>query len=152
TGLLLGSAELVDAGAGLLRDVGGLFEAEFDLMSGVAGAIPALAFGHRLTGDDAMAEAAVAAAEWLLVSARRGRPGWSWRSPGLRNQHDLTGFSHGAAGVAVALIEAFGLTGDERFAAGACNAMLYENGWLDPEEGNWPDFRENPANPRARTY
>jgi lantibiotic biosynthesis protein len=150
TGLLLGSAELVDTGAGLLREVGGLVghgEAEFDLMSGVAGAIPALAFGHRLTGDDVLAEAAVAAAEWLLTSARRGRTGWSWRSPGLRNSRDLTGLSHGAAGVAVALVEAFGLTGDERFAAGAGHAMRYENGWLDSEKGNWPDFREN-----TRTY
>jgi lantibiotic modifying enzyme len=156
TGLLLDAAELVDAGTGLLHDVGGLVgpgrpdEAEFDLMSGAAGAVPALAFGHRFTGDDAMAEAAVTAAEWLLSSARRGRTGWSWRSPGLRNQHDLTGLSHGAAGVAVAFVEAYGLSGDERFAAGAGNAMLYENGWLDPEKGNWPDFRENPAG--GRTY
>jgi lantibiotic modifying enzyme len=167
TGLLLDSAEFVEAGTGLLRDVGQLIESaekaekadtappgrqEFDLMSGVAGAVPALVLGHRCTGDEGMAEAAATAARWLLRSARITRTGWSWRSPGLRNQHDLTGLSHGAAGVAVAFVEAFRLTGDAPFAAGARNAMRYENRWLDAQEGNWPDFRENPADRRARTF
>jgi lantibiotic biosynthesis protein len=164
TGLLLGSGELVDAGTGLLRDLGRLIDAawrdetatpgsrEFDLMSGMAGAVPAFALGHRCTGEDGMAETAATAARWLLGSARKTRAGWSWRSPGLRNQRDLTGLSHGAAGVAVAFVEAYRLTGDELFATGARNAMRYEDRWLDAEEGNWPDFRENTADRGARTY
>ncbi|WP_433514695.1 lanthionine synthetase LanC family protein [Nonomuraea sp. CA-143628] len=159
TGRLLDSAELVDAGSGLLRDIaqqlsgvaeGG--EQEYDLMSGVAGAVPAFALGYRYTGDERMAEAAVTAALWLGRSARKSRTGWSWRSPGLRNQHDLTGLSHGAAGVAVAFLEAYRLTGEEMFATGARNAMRYEDRWLDVGEGNWPDFRENTADRRARTF
>ncbi|MEU7745068.1 lanthionine synthetase LanC family protein [Nonomuraea sp. NPDC049158] len=180
TGRLLDSAELVDAGNGLLRDLaqqlkqgydlmsgvaegggqqhdlmsgvadGG--EQEYDLMSGVAGAVPAFALGYRCTSDERMAEAAVAAALWLWRSARKSRTGWSWRSPGLRNQRDLTGLSHGAAGVAVAFLEAFRLTGEEMFATGARNAMRYEDRWLDLGEGNWPDFRENTADRRARTF
>ncbi|MEV6159967.1 lanthionine synthetase LanC family protein [Nonomuraea sp. NPDC052129] len=168
TGRLLDSAELVDAGSGLLRDLARQLtgvtegeaqeynlvpgEQEYDLMSGVAGAVPAFALGHRCTGDEWMAEAAVTAALWLGRSARKSRTGWSWRSPGLRNQHDLTGLSHGAAGVAVAFLEAFRLTGEEVFATGARNAMRYEDRWLDVGEGNWPDFRENPADRRARTF
>jgi lantibiotic biosynthesis protein len=111
-----------------------------------------LALGYRLTGDDGLAVAAAAAGEWLVRSARRTPAGWSWRSPGLRNQRDLTGFSHGAAGVAVALIEAFRLTGEGAFATGARNAMRYEDRWLDAGQGNWPDFRENPADRDARTF
>jgi lantibiotic modifying enzyme len=87
-----------------------------------------------------------------MRSAVQTRAGWSWRSPGLRNQRDLTGFSHGAAGVAVALIEAFRLTGEEAFVTGARNAMRYEDRWLDARQGNWPDFRENPEGRRARTF
>jgi lantibiotic modifying enzyme len=163
-GLLLGSAELYDGGAALLADVGRRIEPvcaqgadvpqrqEFDLMSGLAGAIPGLALAWRCTGDEAIAEAAVAAAGWLARSARKARTGWSWRSPGLRNQHDLTGLSHGAAGVAVALIDAFRICGDDSFATGARNAMRYENCWLDTVEGNWPDFRENPNDRRARSF
>jgi lantibiotic modifying enzyme len=164
TGLLLDSAEFVDAGTALLRDAGRIIseagpenaaseaQREFDIMSGMAGVIPALALGHLCTGDERMAIAAATAGEWLLRSASETRAGSSWRSPGLRNQRDLTGFSHGAAGVAVALIEAFRLTGEEAFATGARNAMRYEDRWLDAEQGNWPDFRENPEDRRARTF
>ena len=168
TGLLLESAEFVDAGSGLLRDLGRIIETadveeddieevdveeqEYDLMLGVAGAVPAFALGYRCTGDERMAEAAATAAHWLRRSARKTRTGWSWRSPGLRNQRDLTGLSHGAAGVAVAFVEAFRLTGEELFAAGARDAMRYEDRWLDVGEGNWPDFRENTADRRARTF
>ena len=53
------------------------------------------------------------------------------RDSGLRNQHDHTGLSHGAADVAVAFLEAFRLTGEEMFATGARNAMRYEDCWLD---------------------
>jgi lantibiotic modifying enzyme len=164
TGLLLDSAEFIDAGTALFRDVSGIVEVagqedaaaagqrEYDLMSGCAGAVVALAVASRRTGDDAIRTAAAAAAEWLLGSARKTRTGWSWRSPGLRNQHDLTGLSHGVAGVAVALLEAFRVTGEDRFASGARNAMRYENRWLDAGEGNWPDFRENLVDRRARTF
>jgi len=158
TGLLLGSAEFVEAGLALLRDVHRLVEdlqpdgPEFDLMSGVAGAVPALASAYRLAGDEAMLRAANLAAGWLVASARTTATGWSWRTPGVRNQHDLTGLSHGAAGAAVALVEAYRLTGEARFATGARQAMCYEDHWLDIAEGNWPDFRENPADRRARTF
>jgi lantibiotic modifying enzyme len=160
TGLLLDSAEFLDAGTSLLRRVGRIVgdawredaQREFDIMSGMAGVIPALAFGYLCTGDDGMAMAAATAGEWLMRSAVQTRAGWSWRSPGLRNQRDLTGFSHGAAGVAVAFIEAFRLTGEEAFVTGARNAMRYEDRWLDARQGNWPDFRENPEGRRARTF
>ena len=161
-GRLLDAAEFSHAGSAVLRDIGEIIEEadggnaestdrEFDLMSGWAGAIPALALAHRCTESDEMTKMATLVADWLLESARKTRHGWSWRSPGMRNQRDLTGLSHGAAGVAVALLEAFRLTGEDRFAAGARNAMRYENRWLDAEAGNWPDFRENPSDRRART-
>lgn len=157
-GLLLGSAEFLEAGRTQLRAVGRLIESplpdgpEYDLMAGVAGAVPALALGYRCTGDEAMLRWAARAARWLVGAARATGTGWSWCSPGLRNQHDLTGLSHGAAGAAVAFIEAYRLTGEEEFATGARRAMWYEDGWLDTEQGNWPDFRENPMDRRARSY
>jgi lantibiotic modifying enzyme len=167
TGLLLYSEEFVDAGTDLFREVCRLVEEteegeetdaaspdglEFDLISGTAGSVPALVLGHRHTGDDRMAVAAARAAGWLLRSARKTRTGWSWRSPNFRHQRDLTGLSHGAAGVAVALVQAVRLTGEEAFAAGARNAMRYENRWLSVEEGNWQDFRRHTDDPRGRVF
>ncbi|MBB5085074.1 lanthionine synthetase LanC family protein [Nonomuraea endophytica] len=164
TGLLLDDAEFVDVGTGLLREVCRLVEAvdgqdvespgrpEFDLMSGMAGTVLALVLGHRYTGEDALAEAAATAAGWLLRTARKTRTGWSWHSFRIPAQRDLTGLSHGAAGVAIALIEAYRLTGEELFATAARNAMRYENRWLSVEEGDWPDFRRHTDAGRTRVY
>jgi lantibiotic biosynthesis protein len=163
-GLVLDAAEFTEAGTGLLRDVGRLIEKaarqdiesearpEYDLISGVAGAVLALVLGYRYTGEDELAQAAATAAGWLLRTARKTRAGWSWRSFRMSAQRDLTGLSHGAAGVAVACVEAFRLTGDEQFAMAARNAMRYENRWLSAEEGNWQDFRRHPGDPRARVF
>ena len=159
-GLLLHDSELVERGSCLLDDVARdiersviqsaadhssepVDEQEFDLIAGTAGAVLALLDGHRLFGADDLLAAASAAAEQLLQSAVRHDFGWSWTTPQLRNRHDLTGLSHGAAGVATSLIEAHRATGDRAFATGAIEAMRYENHWFDQRAGNWPDFRQN---------
>jgi lantibiotic modifying enzyme len=156
-GRLLESTEFVDAGTNLLHELARLAanppaDQEFDLISGVAGAVLALGYGVQATGEPAVLDGLVAAADWLVRMAERTATGWSWRSPGLRNQHNLTGLSHGTAGVAVALLEAYRYIGDERYATGARLAMRYENRWFDRVEGNWPDFRENRADRRSRTF
>jgi lantibiotic modifying enzyme len=54
----------------------------------------------------------------------------------------LTGFSHGAAGIAWALLELATLTGEERFRKTALEAIAYERSLFIPEVGNWPDLRD----------
>jgi class II lanthipeptide synthase len=54
----------------------------------------------------------------------------------------LAGFSHGAAGIAWALLELAALTGEERFRTAACAAITYERSLFSHEAGNWPDLRE----------
>lgn len=110
----------------------------------------ALCLAHRRTGEQALADAAAKAGDTLLTTAARSSTGWSWSSPGLRNRHDLTGLSHGTAGVAVALTDLHLLTGEPRYAKAARQALRHESHWFDREEGNWPDFREHPG--RARTF
>ncbi len=162
--LRLGSAEFADAGAALLRDVARLVEAaarddldspdrpEFDLMTGMSGTVLALVLGHRLTGDARLANAAATGADWLLRTARGSLSARSWHSYRMSAQRDLTGLSHGAAGVAVALIEAYELTGEQDYATAAREALRYENRWFSAEEGNWPDFRRHADDPRARVF
>jgi len=153
--------ELVEQGLGVLRESAQIGERpsgaeptepeEFDLIAGAAGGVLGMIASHRLTGDPDLRVAALAMAEHLLESARRHTIGWSWSSPRLRNQHDLTGLSHGAAGVALALLEAFDLTADAALAEAARQAMRYENHWFDRDVGNWPDFRPDvDGRPRAR--
>jgi lantibiotic modifying enzyme len=54
----------------------------------------------------------------------------------------LAGFSHGAAGIASALLELSALTNDSRFRTTAIAAIEYERSLFRPEVGNWPDLRD----------
>jgi lantibiotic modifying enzyme len=70
-----------------------------------------------------------------------------WLLPAIAQQ-PLTGFSHGASGMAAALA---GLaTTDSRYLEAAARALHYERVWFDPKVGNWPDFRapHRPDRPR----
>ncbi len=49
----------------------------------------------------------------------------------------LTGFSHGAAGMAWALLELATLTGEERFRSSAVAAITYERSLFSPDAKNW---------------
>lgn len=120
---------------------------ESDLMSGSAGAIVGLLALRGLLDDDRMVESAIHHGEDLLGKAQRSGQAMSWLSPGLRGAPPLTGLPHGAAGVAVALLELFAVTGTEGFRAGAEAAFAYERDLYDPVAGNWPDLRRDGNSP-----
>ncbi len=112
-----------------------------DVIGGAAGAIPALIdLNRRGYGDDLIA-IAVRLGEHLLATARKGDVGWSWNTLEGQSTHDLTGFSHGASGIAWALLELFAATGETRFRDAAERGFAYERQWFSPEHENWPDFR-----------
>jgi hypothetical protein len=54
----------------------------------------------------------------------------------------LTGFSHGAAGIAYALLRLYAASGEEDFREAAREAIAYEDSVFVPEAGNWPDLRQ----------
>ena len=77
---------------------------------------------------------------------RRGKaiaaaPGRRCRGGGLDNR-DLTGLSHGASGVALALFELAAATGELRFREAAERGFEYEQQYFSSRHNNWPDFRE----------
>jgi lantibiotic biosynthesis protein len=117
---------------------------ETDLLYGAAGVAVGLLTLARLLADDDLVSAAVGEGERLLAAAERDGNGLSWpsSSPAERN---LTGFSHGAAGVAFALLELATATGDDRFAAAAAAAFEYEQAAFDERARNWPDYRILPG-------
>lgn len=55
----------------------------------------------------------------------------------------LTGFSHGAAGIAYALLRLYKASGETAFLEAAEEAIAYERSVFIPEQGNWPDFRQS---------
>ena len=118
-----------------------------DVVGGTAGAIPALL---ELARDPEWREQALPLArrfgDELVEKARRGdqgaaawdnelASGFSFDSP------PLTGFSHGAAGIAFALLALHAATGDERYLDVARGAFTYEDAMFDEPTGNWRDMR-----------
>jgi lantibiotic modifying enzyme len=114
---------------------------ELDLMSGCAGALVGLLALRVLLGDDGLLAPAFAHGEALLAGAQRSDGGLCWLPSSMPGAPGLTGLSHGAAGIAVALLELAAATGEERFRAAAAGAFEYERGLFDPAAGNWPDLR-----------
>jgi type 2 lantibiotic biosynthesis protein LanM len=53
----------------------------------------------------------------------------------------LTGFSHGAAGMASALLQLASVSGDGSFAKTAMKLIAHERRLFNPDRGNWPDLR-----------
>ena len=115
-----------------------------DVVSGAAGVIPLLLnCAHRYRRDQLL-EQAIELGDRLIAAADRRTEGWSWNTLGTLNeagQPNLTGFSHGAAGISWALLELWRETGARRFLDASRQGIRYEQHWFDPEQENWPDFR-----------
>jgi lantibiotic modifying enzyme len=143
-GLAADLPELASEGLGLARSLplGGDHPAyPFDIISGRAGAILGLLFLSRCSGGGEFLDRAVQLGEELVAEARQSGRRWSWDSPQATGARMLTGVSHGAAGVAVSLLELFALTGSEPFFAAGIGAFDYEDYWFSVRRRNWPDLR-----------
>jgi lantibiotic biosynthesis protein len=129
-----------------------LTSSEFDLMSGYAGAIATLIVLHAVLGDARLLDAAVRFGDELIKIADKCDGCYSWQSYSVRNYHNLTGFSHGAAGAAYALLELHEATGTDAYRKAALCAFAYERRHFQASETNWPDFRRDPDSRRPRRF
>lgn len=121
---------------------------EFDLFYGKAGTIVGLLLLRDLLDEPTLLEACARFARKLLNAADKSQAGYSWKSSAMPSSRNLTGFSHGAAGVGYALLELFHSTRELRYRRAAEAAFRYERHWYDPHLQNWPDLREEPRQPR----
>jgi hypothetical protein len=142
-GLLLGEPALMERAADLCQSLsrergsrGGP-----DVISGQAGAIIGLLVLRALLDDASLLWLATALGDDLIASADRSEAGYSWRVGAIRCSRNLTGLSHGAAGIGSALLELHRATGETRFRLAAERGFDYERHWFDGVAGNWPDFR-----------
>lgn len=142
-GELFNHENLKDKGIEILKTLAkeSLSEQGFDVVSGSAGAIPALLSIYSRYPEDFILDSAIKHGEYLLSKADKNDSGWSWNTLNISAQYNLTGFSHGTAGIAWALFELFKKTGNKKFAAAAEQAVNYERHHFNPQYENWPDFR-----------
>jgi len=140
---ILGGGDLTAQARTLLSEVAAsnVELAGLDVVSGCAGAIPVLLAMNRRLDEPTLREFAVRLGERLLSTAKPRNTGMSWHTIDVPAIDDLTGFSHGAAGIAWALLELFAETGDDRFNQAANAGFAYERACYSAEHKNWPDFR-----------
>jgi type 2 lantibiotic biosynthesis protein LanM len=118
-----------------------------DVAAGAAGAILGLLALYDATGDSQALAHAVRCGDHLLArqvegnSHRRAWPFWSGSSYGT----PLTGFAHGAAGIAYALLRLETRAAADRFGSAALDGLAYERALLSTQVGNWPDLRPRAA-------
>ncbi|HEX8167158.1 MAG TPA: lanthionine synthetase LanC family protein, partial [Beijerinckiaceae bacterium] len=119
-----------------------------DIIGGIAGTVAALAVAADALGrDDALLARAGTFAERLLARGERDARGTlSWRTLG-DTRANLTGFAHGTAGIAHALLLLDAFAPEPALREAAAAAFAYEAAVFDPAQANWPDFRLLPGQP-----
>ena len=144
-GALLGADDLIRAAGGAADPGPPDGAGEFDLISGSAGAIVGCLILRRLLDRDDLVDVAAAHAEALIANARVSGDGLAWLSAQFPSSRGLAGLSHGAAGVALALLELSAVREDPRYRATAARAFEYERSIYDDAARNWPDLRQLPG-------
>jgi type 2 lantibiotic biosynthesis protein LanM len=113
----------------------------FDVISGSAGAILGLLTLYKRVGDEALLEQALLCGHHLLEKRIQTESGArSWVT--IEKNPPLTGFSHGAAGIAYALLLLSQATERQAFKEAAEEALRFEQHHFSPKVGNWPHLRE----------
>jgi type 2 lantibiotic biosynthesis protein LanM len=142
-GVLWNQPELLSETEAIVEWLPALIESDeqFDVIGGAAGCIGSLISLYRCTPSERILDMARQCGDRLIARAQPMERGIGWVA-----QHGgakpLAGFSHGAAGMAWALLELAALTGEQRFRTSALDAIAYERSLFSPEAGNWPDLRE----------
>lgn len=112
---------------------------QFDIIGGAAGAILGLLALYDETEESAILAKAILWGQHLLahrVSINNSPRAWK-----NVEEKPLTGFSHGAAGIAYALLRLYAATGDSAYQEAAVEGIAYERSVFNPSAGNWPDLR-----------
>lgn len=143
TARLLGEPEVLDDALRISRlitprDIAA--DESFDVVAGAGGAILGLLPLWNETRDSTVLDRITQCAEHLVhTQVQQNGGAGGWRTP--QSTQPLTGFSHGAAGVAYALLRAHAATGVPAFRTAARRALDYERSAFLPSQRNWRDFR-----------
>lgn len=111
-----------------------------DIISGTAGFMMAAAAFERSCPRPSTRAGLRFAADTLVSRATRSHEGLAWATAMLAKR-PLTGISHGASGIALALVTAGELLDDTALVDRGLDALTYERSTFDAARQNWPDYR-----------
>ncbi|MEO0488512.1 MAG: type 2 lanthipeptide synthetase LanM family protein, partial [Cyanobacteria bacterium J06659_2] len=107
-----------------------------DIISGAAGSILGSLSLYQVTGEITVLEKAIACGQHLLSQQTHPASGpKAWKNLA---EKPLTGFSHGATGIAYALLRLYAITDDPDYREAALEGMAYERSVFSPTQANWP--------------
>jgi type 2 lantibiotic biosynthesis protein LanM len=146
-GTLWNQSDLLDKAEGIVELLPALIEQdeELDFIGGAAGCIGSLLGLYRCKPSQHILNTAIQCGDHLLAQAQSVKQLNGWISKTITDV-PLTGFSHGAAGIAWALLELAAFTREDRFRQAALSAIAYERNFFIPELRTWRDLRRNDQN------
>jgi type 2 lantibiotic biosynthesis protein LanM len=132
--------ELLSYADSLLDHLPGLLDMDksLDIIGGCAGCIGALLAFERVSGSDKALTVAMQCGDRLLAQAQPMEHGAAWFN-NIETAKPITGFAHGAAGIAWALLELAARTGNQKYKDAAIHAIEYEHTRYSVAGGNWTD-------------
>ncbi len=119
---------------------------QLDIIGGAAGCIGAAAVLYAQTHDPIAVRLINRCAEHLCARAQPLAAGVGWVVPNMGGK-PLSGFSHGAAGIAWALSKAAAFCNNDTYRAVAQEGLRYERSLYDPTAENWVDLRSDGTTP-----
>jgi type 2 lantibiotic biosynthesis protein LanM len=115
-------------------------DTNLDLINGIAGLVAAVHSLEQVRPSNPARDTIRRSADRLLTTAIQQNSGIAWRTP-LASVQPLTGFSHGASGIATALLTAATTLDEPKYRNAALQALAYERDTFDLTHNNWPDYR-----------
>ena len=114
---------------------------QLDVIGGAVGAILGLLSLYQQTGKARVLDQAIQCGQHLLTHRDSDLEyPKAWKTIA---QKPLTGFSHGAAGIAYALLRLYAVTKDQAYLQAAEEGIAYERSVFSTAAANWPDLREH---------
>ncbi len=151
-GILWKQPELLNEAEAIVELLPSLIERDeqLDIISGAAGCIGGLLSLYHCSKSQHALTTAINCGNHIISQAKQKEQGIGWVSKNME-ETILTGFSHGAAGIAWALMKLYALTGKKYFKNIAIEAISFESSHFSSKYGNWPDLRGNNSEEKFMT-
>lgn len=121
-----------------------------DIINGAAGLIKTLILTYDRTNNISFLEIAIRTGDQLIANAKSEAQGLSWTTL-YSADYNLTGYAHGAAGIACAFADLYRATGNGVYLTTAVEAVAYEESLFNPARNNWPDLRKRTGKGKEAT-
>ena len=137
-GALWNDSELLSCAHGFVERLPEMIEKDeaLDMVGGCAGCIGSLLSLHKVSPSEKVLAACIQCGERLLARSQRMENGLGWFT-NLETTHPITGFAHGTAGIAWALLELAAQTRIEKYKTAALEGFTYESSRYSSQAGNW---------------